>query len=418
MMTETASGAGVLIVGGGQAAVQLAVSLRGLGSSEPITIVSVEPHPPYQRPPLSKAYLSGAVDAASLEFRSEEFYQREQITLLTSHQVVDVRLGADGKPGIAETDAGTTLEFDRLALATGARPRRLNVPGADLAGVCYLRDLSDADQLKVRMQDAARVLVVGGGFIGLEAAAVARSRGKDVTVVEATERLVGRVVAPIMSDFYLEAHRRRGTHVVLGAGVESLEGTDGHVVGAHLSNGDFVPADLVVVGIGVEPRVELAEKLGLEVDNGIVVDEFARTSDPRVVAVGDCTATPHPTVDGLIRLESVGHAVDHAKCAAATMTGAPVTYDAVPWFWSDQDTLKLQIAGLSHGFDQTVVRGDPEKERFSVFYFREGRLIAVHSVNSPRDYMAVRRALTTGYEITPEDAADPDNPLRSVPAPA
>lgn len=414
-MSDGAGTAGVLIVGGGQAAVQLAVSLRELGSQDPVTIVTMEPHPPYQRPPLSKAYLAGAADAASLAFRSADFYRRERITLLTSQRVVDVRLPNDGGPAFAETDAGTTLEFDRLALATGAAPRWLTVDGSDLTGICYLRDLADADQLKVGMDEAERVLVVGGGFIGLEAAAVARQRGKDVTVVEAAERLVGRVVAPVMSDFYLQAHRRRGTQVLLGVGIDRIEGRDGHVVGARLSNGEFVPADLVVVGIGVEPRVELAEKLGLEVDSGIVVDEFARTSDPRVVAIGDCAVTPHPTVDGRIRLESVGHAVDHAKCAAATLMGAPAPYAAVPWFWSDQDTLKLQIAGLSGGFDQTVIRGNPAQERFSVFYFREGRLLAVHSVNAPKDYMAVRRALTNGHHITAEAAADPSNPLRPVP---
>ncbi|MCD4533639.1 FAD-dependent oxidoreductase [Nocardioides sp. cx-169] len=408
--------AGVLIVGGGQAAVQLAISLRHLGADEPITILSEEQRPPYQRPPLSKAYLLGAVNSESLEFRSEEFYARERIAVRTEHRVLDVRLPADGEPGVATCDNGTTLEFSRLALATGSRPRRLTVPGAELDGVCYLRDLADATELKERMQDAERVLVVGGGFIGLEAAAVARSRGKDVTVVEASDRLVGRVVSPLVSDFYREAHERRGTRLLLGASIERIEGRAGRVAAAHLDGGERVAIELIVVGIGVEPRVELARQLGLEVDNGIVVDEFARTSDPRVVAVGDCAATPHPSADGLVRLESVGHAVDHAKCAAAALTGAPVSYDAVPWFWSDQDTLKLQIAGLSGGFDQTVLRGDPGEERFSVFYFRDQRLIAVNSINSPRDYMAVRRALTTGHRITPEAAADADNPLRPAPA--
>jgi 3-phenylpropionate/trans-cinnamate dioxygenase ferredoxin reductase component len=410
--------AGVLIVGGGQAAVQIAVSLRELGWQAPITIATAEPHPPYQRPPLSKAFLSGAADVTSLMFRSDDFYERERITLLRSHLVAGLSTAAAGRPGIATTAGGQRLEFDHLALATGARPRRLAVPGADLGGICYLRDVSHAIELRDRLQAAHRVLVVGGGFIGLEAAAAARAKGKEVTVVEATDRLIGRVVAPVVSDFYYAAHQRRGVHIVLGAAVERLVGADGLVTGAHLSNGDFVPADVVVIGIGAEPRVELAEQLGLEIADGIVVDSCARTSDPAIVAAGDCAVTPHPAADGgAVRLESVGHAVEHAKCAAATLAAMPAPYDAVPWFWSDQGTLKLQIAGLSTGFDQTIVRGDPQApqaEKFSVFYYREGRLLAVHAVNSPRDYMAVRRALAAGQHISPEDAADPGKPLRPI----
>jgi len=409
--------AGVLIVGGGQAAVQIAVSLRELGWAAPITIAAAEAHSPYQRPPLSKAFLSGDADVTSLAFRSDDFYERERICLLRSHRVAGLDCAAPGRPGIATTTGGERLEFDRLALATGARPRRLAVPGADLDGVCYLRDVSHAIELRDRLQAANRVLVVGGGFIGLEAAAAARAKGKEVTVVEATDRLIGRVVAPAVSDFYAEAHRRRGTSVVLGAAVSGFDAAEGVIAGAHLSNGEYVPADVVVIGIGAEPRVELAQQLGLECAGGIVVDSCARTSDPAIVAAGDCAITPHPgAVGGPVRLESVGHAIEHAKCAAATLVGAPAPYDAVPWFWSDQGTLKLQIAGLSSGFDQTVVRADTRAEKFSVFYYREGRLLAVHAVNSPRDYMAVRRALTAGQHISPEDAADPGKPLRAVSA--
>jgi 3-phenylpropionate/trans-cinnamate dioxygenase ferredoxin reductase subunit len=237
-----------------------------------------------------------------------------------------------------------------------------------------------------------------------------------VTVVEAANRLIGRVVAPVISDFYAAAHRRRGVRVLLGTAVSRFEGADGTVTGAHLSDGSFVPADLVVIGIGAEPRTELAEQLGLACAGGIVVDAFARTSDPAIVAAGDCAVTPHPAAAGgsLVRFESFGHAIDHAKVAAATLAGMPAPYDAVPWFWSDQGTLKLQIAGLSAGFDQTVLRGDPGQERFSVLYYRNGRLLAVHAVNSPRDYLAVRRALTAGQEIPPEVAADAGRPLRSA----
>jgi 3-phenylpropionate/trans-cinnamate dioxygenase ferredoxin reductase component len=415
---DGADGTGVLIVGGGQAAVQLAVSLRELGWQAPITIASEEPHAPYQRPPLSKSFLSGSADAASLEFRAPDFYERERITLLTSQRVTGVRAAAPGRLGAATTDRGKLLEFGHLALATGARPRFLAVPGAGLAGVCYLRDVAHAVELRKRLDAAHRVLVVGGGFIGLEAAAVATARGKEVTVVEATDRLIGRVVAPVVSDFYYAAHQRRGVRIVLGAAVARFEGTGGAVTGARLSDGSFLPSDLVVIGVGAEPRTELAEDLGLACARGIVVDSFARTSDPAIVAAGDCAVTPHPAAGegGLVRLESVGHAIEHAKIAAATLAGVPVPYDAVPWFSSDQGTLKLQIAGLSAGFDRTVVRGDPYQERFSVLYYRAGRLLAVHAVNAPRDYLAVRRALAAGQEITPADAAHPDKPLKAVSA--
>ena len=410
---------GVLIVGGGQAAMQLAISLREFGWQAAVTIAGDEPYAPYQRPPLSKAFLSGDADPATLEFRSVERYERERITVLTGQRVTQVRAAAPGRPGLAVTESGGRLEFGRLALATGARPRLLSVPGADVAGVCYLRDVGHAISLRERLAAAERVLVVGGGFIGLEAAAAATARGKAVTVVEAAGRLIGRVVAPTVSDFYAAAHQRRGVRVLLGTSVSRFEGTGpadtgGAVTGAHLSDGSFVPADLVVIGIGAEPRTELAEQLGLACDGGIVVDACARTSDPAIVAAGDCAVTPHPAAaDGaLVRFESYGHALDHAKVAAATLAGVPAPYDAVPWFWSDQGTLKLQIAGLSAGYDQAVLRGDPNEERFSVLYYRAGRLLAVHAVNSPRDYLAVRRALAAGQEIPAEFAADPETPLR------
>jgi 3-phenylpropionate/trans-cinnamate dioxygenase ferredoxin reductase component len=407
---------GVLIVGGGQAAVQLATSLRELGWQAAVTIVSEEQHAPYQRPPLSKAFLSGNAAPATLEFRSPGQYERDRVTLLTGQRVVSLRAAGPDGPGTAVTEGGGRLEFGHLALATGARPRPLAVPGTDLAGVCYLRDLEHAVGLRDRLAAAGRVLVVGGGFIGLEAAAAVTARGKPVTVVEAADRLIGRVVAPVVSDFYAAAHRRRGVQVLLGTSVTRFEGTGGTVTGAHLSDGSMVPADLVVIGVGAEPRTELAQQLGLECAGGIVVDACARTSDPAIVAAGDCVVTPHPAAaDGtLVRLESYGHAFDHARVAAATLAGAPARYDAVPWFWSDQGPLKLQIAGLSAGFDQAVLRGDPDQERFAVLYYREGRLLAVHAVNAPGDYLAVRRALAAGQQITPENAANPDRPLSAA----
>ena len=410
---------GVLIVGGGQAAMHLASSLRELGWQAAVTIVSEEPRAPYQRPPLSKAFLSGNADPATLEFRSAERYQHERITVLTGQRVTDVRAAAPGRPGVA---------VDR-----GRRPPRVRPPRAGHRGSASApggarvrpgRGLLPARRRRTRSSSgrgwptAERVLVVGGGFIGLEAAAAATAQGKEVTVVEAADRLIGRVVAPVISDFYAAAHRRRGVRVLLGTAVSRFAGADGTVIGAHLADGSFVAADLVVIGIGVEPRTELAEQLGLACAGGIVVDACARTSDPAIVAAGDCAVTPHPAAaDGtLVRFESYGHATDHAKVAAATLAGAPAPYDAVPWFWSDQGPLKLQIAGLAAGFDQTVLRGEPGQERFSVLYYRGGRLLAVHAVNSPRDYLAVRRALAAGQDIPPELAADAGQPLGGRPA--
>ena len=408
--------AGTLVVGANQAGVQVAISLRELGYEEPITLLGAEPHLPYQRPPLSKAFLSGTAELASLAFRTEAFYDQQRITVVRGERVQALHLSGDGTvaDGTAQTDH-RMLRFDRLALAVGARPRRLTVPGADLAGVCYLRDADDAVRLRRALESARDVVVIGGGFIGLEAASVARSAGKDVTVVEAADRLLPRAVAPAVSDFYRQAHQRRGTAVHLGAAVTALTGRGGRVTGVSLADGTELPADLVLVGIGIIPRTELAEGLGLECDGGIVVDRFARTSAPAVVAAGDCTVLPNPmTGDGLVRLESVQNAVGQAKVAAATLAGRPEPYTAVPWFWSDQYDLKLQIAGLSTGYDRAVVRGDLDSERFSVLYYGQERLLAVDAVNTPADYLTVRKALSQGDTIPADRAGDAATPLKSL----
>ncbi|MFE7122639.1 NAD(P)/FAD-dependent oxidoreductase [Streptomyces sp. NPDC057617] len=414
-MSGTAAGGGTLIVGASQAGLQLAVSLRQLGDTAPITLVGEEPHPPYQRPPLSKEFLAGEADLASLDFRVPGFYEAAGIDLVRGERVTDVSLTADGRPGsgVAVTAGGRTLPFDRLALTVGSTPRRLTLPGSDLGGICVLRDRDDAAHLRSRLLAAGRVVVVGGGFIGLETAAVARALGKEVTVVEAAPRLLGRAVAPVVSDFYLRAHRRRGIRVLLSGSVTGFDGAAGQVTGVGLADGTRLPADLVLVGVGAVPRTELAERLGLECDQGIVVDAEARTSDPAVCAAGDCTVQPHPTTGvGRVRLESVQNAVAQATVAAATLLGLSAGPRAVPWFWSYQGDLKLQIAGLSTGYDEYVVRGDPDSERFSVLYYREGRLLAADSVNSPADYMAVRGALTRGATVEPGAAADTATALK------
>ena len=406
--------AGTVIVGASQAGLQLAISLRELGDTAPITLVGAELHAPYQRPPLSKEFLTGASSRDALAFRTPAFYEEAGIDLVLGERVTDLALSQAGS-GSATTASGRELAFDRLALTVGARPRRLDVPGAELDGISYLRDVDDAEQLQSRLNAAVHVVVVGGGFIGLEAAAVARAHGKQVTVIEAADRLVARAVAPVTSGFYLRAHERRGTTVLLSTGVAGFRGEDGAVRAVVLADGRELPADLVVVGVGVAPRTELAERIGLECDGGIVVDACARTSEPSVVAAGDCTVLPHPlTGVGRVRLESVQSAVAQAGVAAATLLGQTVETRTVPWFWSNQGDLRLQIAGLSTGYDHYVVRGEPDSEKFSVLYYREDELLAVDAVNNPVDYMVVRKALTTGASIPADRAADPSVPLKSL----
>lgn len=400
---------GVLIVGAGQAALQMAASLREYGHSEAITLVGAEAHGPYQRPPLSKKFLSGDDGPSTLSLRDADYYVNNNIALHVSEIVEDVVCAAepgDGS-GYVVTDQGRDIAFDQLAIAVGARPRRLPVPGADLAGVRYLRNVRDAIYLRSDLQDARDIVIIGGGFVGLEAAATARSSGARVTIVEALDRLMKRAVAPAISELYRRAHTRRGVDVRLGVALTAIHGEHGRVAGVELADGSTVPADLVIVGIGVSPRTELAEKLGLECRDGIVVDELARTSNRLIVAAGDCTVAPNPVTGvGLVRLESVDNAINQARVAASTILNRGDVYSGIPWFWSDQFDLKLQIAGLSDGYTSTVTRGDPESEKFSVLYYRDGRLIAVDAVNRAADYLAVRRALSQRMSIAADRAAD------------
>jgi 3-phenylpropionate/trans-cinnamate dioxygenase ferredoxin reductase subunit len=404
----------ILIVGAGQAGMQIAVSLRDAEFDGPITMIGEEPHGPYQRPPLSKAFLAGESDEESLELRSPAFYVENNIVVITDEQVVDVRW--DAAHGTAITNTGREVAFDKLALTTGADVRRLDVEGVDLDGVLYLRGLADAKALKSRWDAASNVVVIGGGFIGLEVAAVARKNGKTTTIVHRSERLMSRVVSPTTSKFFKEAHERRGTTVLLNAQISRLVGESGKVTGVELADGTVIPADIVMIGVGVVPRGDLAAKLGLELaGDSIVVDAFARTSDARIVAAGDAVVMPHPlTGEGQVALESVQNAVDQAKVAANTLMGLEAEYRAVPWFWSDQDTMKLQMAGISAGYDETVVRGNPDDEKFSVIYYRDGRLIAIDSVNEVLDYMAVRKALGAGQTIPADKAGDTSVKLKEL----
>lgn len=404
----------ILIVGAGQAGMQIAVTLREEGFEGEITIVGEENSAPYQRPPLSKAFLLGDADEESLELRSTQFYEDNDITLVIGERVESVSLGPDG--GEAIGSSGRVFPFTKLALTTGATPRILDLPGSDLDGVLVMRTLDDARALRERWDGASNLVVLGGGFIGLEVAAGARKAGKNVTVLEAAPRIMGRAVSPIISDFYTDAHARRGTNIRLNTQISRIVGENGRVTAVELADGETIPADIVMVGIGVTARGELADQLGLETQNGmIVVNEFAETSDPRVVAAGDVVLLPHPLGEARqVRLESVQNAVDQAKAAAHTLMGQRTPYRAVPWFWSDQADLKLQIAGLSTDYDETVVRGSLEDEKFSVLYYRDGQIIAIDAVNDVSDYMAVRRALNAGANIPSAAAADSAVALKTL----
>lgn len=412
-----------LIVGACQAGVQLAATLRDLGDTDPIIMIGEEAHRPYQRPPLSKGWLKGELEPDDVVLRTRQWFADREIALIAGDRVVAIHRESNGT-GIAQTLGGRQIAFTRLALTTGAAVRRLALPGTDYRGVHYLRDADDAIALGPALAEpgAERVVVIGGGFIGLEAASAARQLGKHVTIVEGTGRLIGRAVAEPTSDFYLAAHRRRGTEVLLGARLTRILGEDasaagrrGSVTGVELEDGRVIPADLVVIGIGVLPRVELAVQLGLEVAGGIVVDEACRASDGRTVAAGDCAIMPNPYpagVGGMVRIESVNNALEQAKVAAATLLGRDAAYVSVPWFWSDQADLKLQIAGLSTGYDDVVVRGDPDAEKFAVLYYRDGRLIAADCVNQPAEFLAIKQALAKGKTIPPLAAVDTGVPLK------
>lgn len=410
----------ILIVGACQAGVQLAAMLRERGELAPITLIGDEAHRPYQRPPLSKGWIKGELEADDVILRTREWFAARDIELITGDRVVTIHRA--GEAGVATTEGGRAIAFERLALTTGAAARRLPLEGTDYQGVRYLRDADDAIDLRRVFPDVESIVVIGGGFIGLEVAAVARGLGKSVTLLEAAPRLIGRVVAEETSAFYLAAHRRRGVRVVLDARIARIVGEDGHVAGerghvtgVELEGGELITADLVVIGVGVVPRTELADQLGLEVAAGIVVDEACRASDGRTVAAGDCAIMPNPYelgVPGPVRIESVNNALEQAKIAAATLMGDEAVYRSVPWFWSDQADLKLQIAGLSTGYDEIVVRGDVDAEKFAVLYYRAGRLIAADCVNQPVEFLTVRSALAKGLTIPQSAAADASVPLK------
>ncbi len=399
----------IVIVGAGHAGVQAAASLREEGSDAAIVLLSGEPDLPYQRPPLSKAFLKGAMDRAGLPLRAEAFYRDKAIDLRLG--VEAARIDLAGKR--VELSSGAAEPFDHLILATGARPRPFDIPGAMLEGVLSLRNIADAASIRERLVVGTRVVVIGAGFIGLEIAATALALGGEVTVVEIA-RPLGRAVSPATSDFFLDAHQAFGARFRLGVGVKAIEGANGAAAAVVLSDGERVAADVVIVGVGVFAEDRLARAAGLTCDNGVVVDAHLAASDPAVSAIGDCAQFPQHSVGQLLRLESVQNATDQAKSVARRLTGKPAPYRALPWFWSDQGDLKLQIAGLSHGVDRWILRGDPKDRAFAAFGFRNGLLAAVETVNRGGEHMAARRIIDGNLPISPDDAGDPAFDLRKL----
>ncbi|MBD2859537.1 FAD-dependent oxidoreductase [Spongiibacter sp. KMU-158] len=399
-----------VIIGGSHAAAMLAASLRQEGWEGMISIVGADPLPPYHRPPLSKAALSGEKTDSELLIRPAEFYEKNNIDLVLGCEVS--KIDRDNKKVILHD--GAEIAYTKLALTTGARVRKIPIPGSELEGVCYLRDLGDAHQIRKFLGAGKSAVVIGGGYIGLEAAASMRKMGMNVTVLEALPRVLARVTSPEISAFYTRVHTEEGTKILTDVAIEKIEGGN-FVTGVKLADGQVLPANIVLIGVGVLPATELAEAAGLEVDNGIVVDEFARTSDHDIVAAGDCTRHYNPIYDAQLRLESVQNANDQAKVAAKTLCGTLEAYRALPWFWSDQYDLKLQIAGFSAGFDKVVLRGDATQGRsFAAFYFNGDKLLAVDAINRPKEFMMAKRFLAEGKTADPAKVIDESVDLKEV----
>lgn len=402
--------AGLVVIGGSHAGHQVAIAARAAGFEGAITVLSDERELPYQRPPLSKAYLMGKQPREALLFRPAIFYEEQRI---------DMRLGVtataiDRAARTVACDDGTVLPYAKLVIATGTRVRPLTVPGAELGGVHYIRTLADIDAIMAELDHIKSVVVIGGGFIGLEGAAALKTMGREVAVVELADRLMARGVGATVSAFFADYHRKQGVDVRLSTGVESLAGENGKVTGVVLGGGEVLPADLVIVGIGVLPNQEIAAAAGLTCANGIVVDEFTQTSDPDILAVGDCAQFEGRFFDGPLRLESVQNATDQARTAGATVAGEKKPYDAAPWFWSDQFDVKLQMTGITAGHDKEIIRGDVAAGEFSVFYFKGDKWLGTDTVNQPANHIGSRRLLDAGYPLSQGEAADEGLALKDL----
>ena len=402
----------ILIVGAGHAGGSAAALLHQYGHTGPITLIGDEPYWPYQRPPLSKAWLKGEAGEDELQLRPPSFYEEREIAVRRGASIVAI----DREAKTVRLASGEQVPYDSLILATGARARLLPIPGATLGGVLALRTAADAEALKARLGPGRRLLVVGGGYIGLEAAASARALGAQVTVVEREPRLLARVAGEALSGFFHAYHVQRGVRFVLGASVAALEGEDGQVRAALLDHGERLPCDVALIGVGAIPNQELAQAAGLPCQDGVIVDGHARTADPAIYAIGDVTRRPLPLYGRDFRLESVPSALEQAKQAAASLTRRPPPAPEVPWFWSDQYDLKLQIAGLPFDVDRLVVRGDPSSIRFAVFHLNGQVIQAVEAVNAPAEFMGGRLLIGARKPVMIEKLADPTVSMKEVAA--
>ena len=401
----------VIIVGAGHAGAQAAIQLRQLGFAGSVALIGAEPEPPYERPPLSKEYLAGEKAFERMLTRPESFWAERGIDLVLGTTVAAV----DPEARTVTSESGGIFAYTMLIWAAGGEPRRLGCEGGDLAGVHVVRRRADSDSIRADLDAVECVAVVGGGYIGLETAAVLRKLGKKVVLLEALDRVLARVAGPEISRFYEAEHQSRGVDVRLGATVAAIAGEGGRVAGVRLQDGALVEAQMVIVGIGVEAAVGPLLAAGAAGANGVDVDPFCRTSLPGVYAIGDCAAHENSFAGGLrIRLESVQNAHDQAATAARSIVGAPQPYEAVPWFWSNQYDLRLQTVGLSVGHDKTVVRGRPEERSFSVLYLLDGRVIALDCVNSTRDYVQGRKLVMEKRAIDPERLADTGVALKEL----
>ncbi len=397
----------VVVIGAGQAGASVVARLRAKGHEGPVTLIGEEPVPPYQRPPLSKGYLLGEMEAERLMLRSPEFYAEQGITLKLGQPVTAIDPAAQNV-----SVGGEVIAYDELVLTTGSVPRRLPAAiGGDLAGVYTVRTLADVDAEAAEFVAGRRVVIVGGGYIGLEAAAVAAKLGLSVTVLEMAPRILQRVAAPETSDYFRALHQAHGVTILEGTGLERLVGVNGRVTGARLTDGREIPADFVIAGVGIVPATMLAEAAGLTIENGIRTDSHGRTSDPHIWAAGDCASFPWQ--GGRLRLESVQNAIDQAELVADNILGAGQDYVPMPWFWSDQYDCKLQIAGLNTGYDHIVTRG-PEGDAVSFWYFRGDRLLAVDAMNDPRAYMVGKRLIEMGRTADPAALRDPATNMKAL----
>lgn len=399
----------VVIAGAGHAAGQVVASLRQKKFTGRIVLLGEESWLPYQRPPLSKKFLAGELSAERLYFKPKSFYDDPDIEIHLGTRITAI----DCNNRSVTADDGNEFTYDKLVLALGSRPRPLPLPGADLAGIHYLRGIDDVLSIQSEIQEGRRLVIVGAGYIGLEVAAVTTQLGLEVTVVEMEDRVMSRVVSPQLSEFYQREHLAHGVTLKLSTGTSGFSG-DGKLEYVLLDNGAKLPADLAIIGVGIVPNVELASAAGLATENGIVVDDHCQTSDPNIFAVGDCTLHPNKVLGRRLRLESVHNALEQAKTAASNICGEDASYAQVPWFWSDQYDLKLQIAGLSQGYDEVVLRGDPQTRSFSCLYLRDGQLIAVDAVNRPKDFMQSKALIANHARIESQKLANMDIALKDM----